>query len=132
MYMEKFSGEVANSKEFNNELNDEEKNVVFVLFYAKWCGHCKDMKEDWDNLNEFEMKNFKMMCIEDSNIDPELKKTHKIGGFPTLKIYNNGKFSDYESGRTFNDFEKHFSKHFVKCKTCGKKKKDPNVRTSNI
>ena len=66
-----------------------------VLYYADWCGHCKTMKPEWDNviksLNnpQTNTNNVNVAEIESQHIENLVNKPD-IKGFPTIKMYNNG------------------------------------------
>jgi len=64
-----------------------------VLYYADWCGHCKDMKPEWQKTIEHlkaSNKNIHVGEIESTHI-PNLIHKPEIAGFPTIKMYNHGK-----------------------------------------
>jgi len=64
-----------------------------VLYYADWCGHCKDMKPEWHKTIEHlkaSNKNIHVGEIESTHI-PNLIHKPEIAGFPTIKMYNHGK-----------------------------------------
>ena len=63
-----------------------------VLYYADWCGHCKDMKPEWHKTVEQlkASRNIHVGEIESSLI-PNLTHKPEIAGFPTIKMYNHGK-----------------------------------------
>jgi len=74
-----------------------------VLYYAEWCGHCNEMKPEWDNvvklLSDLGINNkttktqqpiIHVADVESKHI-PELKHKPAIEGYPTIKMYNDGK-----------------------------------------
>ena len=67
-----------------------------VLYYAEWCGHCKTMKPEWKQVvNKFNnpsnnSNKINVAEIESQHIGKLLNKP-EIEGFPTIKMYNNGK-----------------------------------------
>ena len=77
---------------------------TMVLFYAPWCGHCKMMKPDYEELRK------KYMKIPDKNVvmincDEHKEFASKAGvqGFPTIRLYKNpkaNKYVDYDGPRT--------------------------------
>lgn len=67
-----------------------------VLYYAEWCGHCKDMKPEWQKVIEnFSNKKTNSNKVNVAEIESEhiksLLNKPEIKGFPTIKMYNNGK-----------------------------------------
>jgi thiol-disulfide isomerase/thioredoxin len=63
-----------------------------VLYYAEWCGHCQAMKPEWEKVVQ-KMKESGKVNLADVKSDVIDKLAHKpqIEGFPTIKMYNNGK-----------------------------------------
>jgi len=91
--------------------NQARSKPVFVLFYAPWCGHCKNTKPIFD---EFKASYNGPVEIIDIDCDKrkELAKKYKIQGFPTFKYFPNGlkgASEEYDRGRTLGDFKKFIS-----------------------
>lgn len=62
-----------------------------IMFYAPWCGFCKQMKPDY-SAAATELKPKYIMAAIDAN-RPEnsiIKKQYNISGFPTLLYYEQG------------------------------------------
>ena len=81
----------------------ENKNVEVRLYYAPWCGHCKDLKPKWNKLKKGHLKN-KVTFTEingDDNLD--LCKERNVEGFPTIRVVKNGKENDYDGRREIKD-----------------------------
>lgn len=93
---------------FNQDVSGGKK---LVWFYADWCGHCKNMKEEWDKASQ--NVDGKMVKINLGNEDDETQKIsekYNIKSFPTILLLNNGeKEAEYEQGRTAKDFESYCS-----------------------
>lgn len=66
----------------------KETKPVMVMFYAPWCGFCKQMKPDYSKAAT-ELKNKAVLAAIDVN-RPEnsvIRKLYNITGFPTLLYY---------------------------------------------
>lgn len=73
------------SGEFDEVLKNE---VVFVDFFAKWCGPCKMISPIVDEIsNEIENVTFVKVDVDESN---ELASMFNIMSIPTLLIFKNG------------------------------------------
>ena len=87
-----------------NELKQKiGKNKLIVLVYAPWCGHCKEMKGEWEKVvehlgNRDDLDGF----ISKIQLDeiPKLKKPvlDDIKGVPTLIYLNKGENSGVFEG----------------------------------
>ena len=66
----------------------------FVLFYAPWCGHCKNIMPHWGKLEASEVANSNNKVVKiikiNSDENKELIATHGVQGFPTIKYFPNG------------------------------------------
>ncbi len=73
--LEGFTGIFNNDKPPNS---DNDSRVKIIFFHAKWCGHCKKMKPEWD---EFKRAN-PQSCeeYESEEITEELRKKYNISG----------------------------------------------------
>ncbi|KAJ2658926.1 hypothetical protein IW148_004476 [Coemansia sp. RSA 1199] len=95
---------------------DGSKNVL-VKFYAPWCGHCKNMAEDYEKLAAGYAHSDNIVIAE-VNADDHRDLGTKFGvqGFPTLKYFAKGgdvaKPDDYSGGRDLDSLT-----NFVRDKT---------------
>jgi len=101
---------VLKDSTFDKAIKDN--NLILVEFYAPWCGHCKKLAPEYskaaDQLVDTEAKLAMVDATEEKNVGEE----YEIKGFPTLKLFRNGKVSDYEGGRTAADIVK-YMKSFI-------------------
>jgi len=70
----------------------EHQEGFLAMFYAPWCGHCKEAKP-WavkaaTNLNKWGAK--QTMVVVNSENAPELAQKYKVKGFPDYKYFENG------------------------------------------
>ena len=83
----------------NQVPQNQNKNRI-VLYYAKWCGFCKDLLPKWA---AFEQRNSDKIIIE--KVDCESSKCD-VGGFPTIKLYKlNGEVVNFDGPRTLEGLE---------------------------
>lgn len=77
-----------NKDQFKQEVLDQ-KGLVFVDFYAEWCGPCKVTEPIIHELSE-EMKDVKFIQV---NVDenPELASQYSVFSIPTFIMFKNGK-----------------------------------------
>ncbi|XP_014672021.1 PREDICTED: thioredoxin domain-containing protein 5-like [Priapulus caudatus] len=73
--------------------------TTFVKFYAPWCGHCKTLAPIWDQLAEklshrTTIKIAKLDCTQNK----ELCAEHEVRGYPTLKLFRDGRMVEVYQG----------------------------------
>ena len=97
------------SKDDANKLSELLKDGDWmVLYYAEWCGHCNNMKPEWRKVVDkmSKSKNVNVADVESSHIG-ELAEQPKVEGFPTIKMYNNGKeVANFQDERVADKMEK--------------------------
>lgn len=88
------------------------QNKVFVLFYNKNCGHCKELKPVWEKV---EANNDNTMTSVDlTNSDAkteEVSKKFNITAYPTMLVIENGKVLESYNGERSEDALSNFVKN---------------------
>ncbi len=69
---------------------------VLVDFFATWCGPCKMLGQELEDLSS-DRTDFKIVKV-DVDLNPNLARMYGIMSVPTLMYFNNGKLIKKESG----------------------------------
>ena len=82
-----------------------DNDFLFVEFYAPWCGHCKSLAPEYEKAAQKLAKSGSEVRLAkiDTTIEKVSGEKYAIEGFPTLKLFKNGKPIDYEGGRSSKD-----------------------------
>ena len=114
----------SNLEGFDNSSNltPESGEVIVVLFYAPWCGHCKTFKPHFEKaMGELDGKKAtkseikgktvrfaKIDCDEEKN--KPLAEKYNIKGYPTVKILSdNGAAIEYDGDRSADGMRKYLT-----------------------
>ncbi|CEH13463.1 Thioredoxin/protein disulfide isomerase [Ceraceosorus bombacis] len=91
---------LATPKDLDEWLSKEGgRGSSFVKFFAPWCPHCKAMKPAFIKLAE-SLKGRVNAVEVDCEAYPLVCRTYRVGGFPTLRMYNEGTPTEYSGGRS--------------------------------
>lgn len=88
------------NESFEGKLNDDVPK--FVNFNTSWCGYSKKVQPAWDQLTK-EVDSSKVEVIDlkcDVSENEALCESEGIQGYPTIRLYKNGKHHDYTGDRT--------------------------------
>ena len=79
------------------------KMLTVKLFYAEWCGACRNFKPDWEKIVQrvMDSKYSNRVKFEKYNIDQnrDLAESLSINGIPTIIFYFEGKNYKYSGER---------------------------------
>ena len=73
-----------------------------VKFYAPWCGHCKSLEPEWAAAaaKTSKLKPKVYLAKVDADQHKDLAGKYDVSGYPTIKIFKNGKIDgDYDGPR---------------------------------
>ena len=105
------------------------KETCFIGIFSKYCGHCENMKPEWELLKKkLRKKTYNCVLLEiDSNEVNSINYTqlnNSIIGYPCIILFNKGKkIKEYEGNRTSNDMLKFLNKYLMMIKNNKKTKK---------
>ena len=103
---------------------------VIVLFFSHECFFCKKMKPDWEEYKKTSPINFSEVPSEEMYSYNKLENESIIQGYPTIRLYNKGKFvKEYDGDRSQKDIMKFVKKYLKKEKA--KKKNLLLVKSKN-
>jgi len=78
--------------------------VVFIKYFAPWCGHCQAMASDWEKIaEEWAGSNDGFIGEVDCTIEDNSALCQDVQGFPTLKYGEPDNLNDYEGGREYKE-----------------------------
>lgn len=95
------------------------EGIVFVKFFAPWCGHCKVLAPTWEELAlAYEGTDGVTIghvdCTAGEQANRALCDGQGVNGFPTLLIFKDGvKVEEYNGKRELSDLKAFVDKHTV-------------------
>lgn len=96
----------------NNQFlyNPEQIQGEMYLFYTKWCPHCKDAMETWENIKasqQFAKYNLNFMTIDcEDKTNEQVVLDFKIKEYPTYILLLNNKKYVYDANLQSNTLER--------------------------
>ena len=78
------------------------KSIMLVEFYAPWCVHCKHLEAQIARTATLLKERQPAIPVGkvDATVNPELAKRYGVTGFPTIFLFQKGKYSEYTGSRT--------------------------------
>lgn len=98
--------DVVHLNEENFKSTLKKTKHALVMFYAPWCGHCKNAKPEYTAAAARFKDDYKVvMAAVDCTLHNPVCKVYDVKGFPTLIYFNYLKNSrPYSGGRTESEF----------------------------
>lgn len=103
----------ATEDNFQEEVMATDANVM-LEFYAPWCGHCKSLKPEYEELAERFAGDDKVDIVAYNAADQQVPSGFQVKSYPTLVFLRAGDKSQplpYDGPRTADDMEKFIKKH---------------------
>ena len=74
--------------------------IDVMLFKADWCGHCKDFKPTWEQLESQYSKKFNFITYDSAENKDKVDEM-KVKGFPTIIFKDGDTIQPYNGPREF-------------------------------
>eukprot|EP00735_Rhodelphis_limneticus_P009001 TRINITY_DN2459_c0_g2::TRINITY_DN2459_c0_g2_i1::g.8740::m.8740 TRINITY_DN2459_c0_g2::TRINITY_DN2459_c0_g2_i1::g.8740 ORF type:complete len:492 (+),score=192.22,sp/P55059/PDI_HUMIN/37.23/4e-88,Thioredoxin/PF00085.15/1.5e-29,Thioredoxin/PF00085.15/8.6e+02,Thioredoxin/PF00085.15/9.4e-26,Thioredoxin_6/PF13848.1/0.00054,Thioredoxin_6/PF13848.1/3.9e-22,Thioredoxin_6/PF13848.1/2.2e+02,Thioredoxin_6/PF13848.1/8.5e+02,Thioredoxin_2/PF13098.1/1.8e-08,Thioredoxin_2/PF13098.1/2.9e+03,Thioredoxin_2/PF13098.1 len=104
------AGDVVQLNSANFDQAVSSSDLVLVKFFAPWCGHCKSMKDDYEQAAT-ELKGKALLAEVDATEDPELGQRFGVNGYPTIRLFVRGEVvADYQGARNAESFVKYMER----------------------
>jgi len=76
----------------------KENSVILVEFFAPWCGHCKTLAPKYEKAAT-DLKGKAPIAKVDCTLSEPVCTRFGVRGYPTLKLFRDGKHSEYNGAR---------------------------------
>ncbi|CAE7537208.1 SEP2 [Symbiodinium pilosum] len=103
----------------------EGKNA-FVFFQAPWCGHCRKLQPEWDQMAKLfaDTPNVIIGQVDCTGSGQGFCGENGVQGYPTLKLWKDGRMQDYNGGRDFNSLKREVERKLDPRPACSLESKD--------
>jgi len=93
-------GDVVALTKDDYEVTLESTPLALVKYFAPWCGHCKALAPEYVKAAAALKEENILLAEVDCTVESDICNEVGVRGYPTLKVYRNGKPSDYKGQRT--------------------------------
>ena len=106
---------VFNEVELNNDNKSiERKNIKFVNYNTTWCYWSKKLQPTWEKLVDMAKYDDSIDIVDvkcDLKENENECKEQQIQGFPTLRLFVDGQYVDYQGDRSLEDIKQFIESH---------------------
>lgn len=74
-----------------------------LWFFADWCGHCRNMKQEWMKASR-SGKRFAEWHSIDCGESNEISRQFNVRSFPSIKKLKHGRLREFQGNRTEKEF----------------------------
>lgn len=108
--------DISELKNSNFDKFVKSPGIKMVMFYASWCGHCKNFKPEFEKAAKKIGMQVSFGAV-DGDSEKSLLARYSVQGFPTIKVFSQGgKVEDYNGQRTAAAVVKEMMRRFDKLK----------------
>jgi len=113
----------------------EAKKPIFIEFYANWCGHCKTLAAEWEELvkttkTDETIKNLVIASVESDVKEIDSALHVSVNGYPTIGAIVNKKFIPYNGERAHKAMLEFIKTKVLKTMSGGRKTGTSKTGTS--
>ncbi|KAG0084284.1 protein disulfide-isomerase precursor, partial [Podila epicladia] len=98
-----------NEKNFQDHI--AHNDPVMINFHTSWCGHCQSLEPEFEKAAKELAGDNIIMAKMNCETHETFCKDRAVRAYPTLKLYKNGKVTDYTGPRKSDDLVKFMRKH---------------------
>ncbi|KAF9300308.1 protein disulfide-isomerase precursor [Mortierella antarctica] len=87
------------------------KDLVMINFHTSWCNNCQSLEPEFEKAAKEVAEENIIMAKMNCETHEELCKDHAVSAYPTLKVYKQGKVTEYTGSRKSDDLVSYMRKY---------------------